>query len=103
VRVRYTLGDIWVQGDGVRVLVLPLSFASGPANSQPADLVRVKVARATALHCPATNVNFADRRPCGNGGGLVYSEGELDQVEAVLVQDPPGVTAEPIPVPEKRR
>ena len=103
VMVRYTLGDVWVQADGVRVLVLPLRFGSGPANGQPADLVRVQVAGASALQCPPTNVNFADRRSCGIGDRLAYHEGELDQVEAVLVPDPAGVTAEPIPVPEKRR
>ena len=103
VMLRYTLGDIWVRADGVRVLVLPLRFGSGPANSQPADLVRVQVSGAQALQCPATNVNFADRRPCGTGGRLVYHDAELDQVEAVLVPDPVGVTAEPILVPEKRR
>jgi hypothetical protein len=103
VRIRYTLDEVWVQADGVRVLVLPLSFASGPASSQPADLVRVRVAGAAELQCPATNVNFADRRPCGAGDVLAYSDGELDQVEAVLVPDPVGVTAQPIPVSEKRR
>ena len=103
VSVRYTLSDVWVQADGVRVLVLPLSFASGPASRQPADVARVQVRGADALQCPATNINFADRSTCGSGGRLAYHDGELDQVEAVAVVDPAGVTAEPIPVPEKRR
>ena len=58
---------------------------------------------ASTLQCPATNVNFADRLPCGAGARLPYHDGELNQVEAVVVADPAGVTAEPIPVPEKRR
>ena len=98
VMLRYTLGEVWVQADGVRILVLPLRFGSGPANSQAADLVRVQVVGASALQCPATNVSFADRRPCGTGGRLAYHDEELNQVEAVLVPDPAGVTAEPIPV-----
>jgi hypothetical protein len=96
--ISYTLGEVWVQADGVRVLVLPLSFVSGPAHGQSADLVRVRVRGASALQCPATNVNFADRRPCGTGDRLTYHHGELNQVEAVVVADPAGVTAEPIPV-----
>jgi hypothetical protein len=103
VMISYTLGEVWVQADGVRVLVLPLQFGSGPANSQPADLVRLQVPGASLLQCPATNVNFADRRACGDGDRLAYYDGELDQVEALVVSDPAGVTAEPIPVPEKRR
>ena len=103
VMISYTLGEVWVQADGVRVLVLPLQFGSGPANSQPADLTRLQVPGASALQCPATNVNFADRRACGAGDRLAYHDGELDQVEAVVVPDPAGVTAEPIPVTEKRR
>lgn len=98
VMISYTLGDVWVQADGVRILVLPLSFGSGPANRQPADLIRLQVQGASTLQCPATNVNFADRRPCGTGARLAYHDSELDQVEAVLVPDPAGVTAEPIPV-----
>ena len=35
VMISYTLGDVWVQADDVRVLVLPLSFGSGPASRQP--------------------------------------------------------------------
>ena len=101
--ISYTLGDVWVRADGVRTLVLPLSFGSGPANRQPADQVRLQVQGASTLQCPATNVNFADRRSCGTGARLAYHDGELDQVEAVVVADPAGVTAEPIPVPEKRR
>jgi hypothetical protein len=87
----------------VRILVLPLQFVRGPANPQSADLVRLKVRGASALQCPATNVNFADRRSCGDGDRLAYHDGELDQVEALVVPDPAGVTAEPIPVPERRR
>jgi hypothetical protein len=102
VMISYTLGEVWVQADGVRILVVPLRFGSGPANRQPADLVRLQVPGASALECPATNVDFADRRACGTGDRLVYHDGELDQVEAVVVPDPAGVTAEPIPVREKR-
>jgi hypothetical protein len=83
--------------------VLPLRFGSGPASGQPADVVRVQLRGASGLQCPATNVNFADPRPCGTGDRIIYYDGELDQVEAVLVPDSVGVTAEPIPVPEKHR
>jgi hypothetical protein len=98
VMISYTLGDVWVEAEGARVLVLPLRFVSGPANPQAADLVRVQVRGASALECPATNVDFADRRPCGTDARLAYHNDELNQVEAVLVPDPAGVTAEPIPV-----
>jgi hypothetical protein len=103
VMVSYTLGDVWVRADGVRVLVLPLRFVSGPANPQAADLVRLQVPGAAALQCPATKIDFADRPACGDGDRLVYHDGELNQVEAVVVPDPAGITAEPIPVTEKRR
>jgi hypothetical protein len=92
-----------VRADGVRLLVLPLRFVSGPAQPQAADLVRLQVSGASTLQCPATNINFADRRACGARDRLVYHDGELNQVEAVVVPDPAGVTAEPIPVPERRR
>jgi hypothetical protein len=103
VMISYTLGDVWVRADGVRVLVLPLRFVSGPANPQAADLVRLQVPGAAALQCPATNIDFADRPACGDGDRLVYHDGELNQVEAVVVPDPAGVTADPIPVSERRR
>jgi hypothetical protein len=103
VLISYTLGEVWVQADGVRIFVLPLRFGSGPANPQPTDQVRLQVPGASVLQCPVTNVNFADRRACGAGDRLVYHDGELEQVQAVVVPDPAGITAEPIPVTEKRR
>jgi hypothetical protein len=103
VEFSYVLGDVWVEADGVRLLVLPLRLASGPANSQPVDLVRLQVRGAGRLECPATNVAFAERRSCGEGGWLVYHLDDLDQVEAVVVPEFGGVTAAPIPVTEKSR
>ena len=91
------LGDVWVEADGIRLLVLPLRFASGPGNGQPQDLVRLQVAGAGALQCPATNVNFSDRRSCGEGDRLTYRPDDVDQQEAVAVTEPSGVTAEPDP------
>ena len=52
---------------------------------------------------PATNVNFADRRPCGEGDRLTYHPHDAEQREAVVVTSPAGVTAAPIPVTEKTR
>ncbi len=103
VEFSYVLGDVWVEADGVRLLVLPLRFASGPGNGQPQDLVRLEVKDAGELQCPATNVNFSDRRTCGDGGRLTYRPYEVDQQEAVAVSDLPAITAEPIPVTEKAR
>ena len=103
VEFSYVLGDVWVQVDGVRLLVLPLRFASGPGNGQPQDLVRLQVTGAGELQCPATNVNFSDRRTCSDDGRLTYHPSELDQREAVAVPDLTAITAEPIPVTEKAR
>ena len=103
VEFSYVLGDVWVEADGVRLLVLPLRFASGPGNGQPSDLVRLQVRGAGALECPATNIDFADRRTCGEGDRLTYRPHEVDQREAVAVTSPVGVTAAPIPVTEKTR
>ena len=103
VEFSYVLGDVWVEADGVRLLVLPLRFASGPGNSQPADLVRLWVRGTGALECPATNIDFAERRRCGDGDRLVYRPHQADQREAVAVTEPSGVTAAPIPVTEKSR
>jgi hypothetical protein len=103
VEFSYVLGAVWVQADGVRLLVLPLQFASGPGNGQPQDLVRLQVRGAGALQCPATNINFSERRSCGDGDRLVYRPDDLDQREAVTVTEPAGVTAPPVPVPEKTR
>ena len=103
VEFSYVLGDVWVQVDGVRLLVLPLRFASGPGNGQPQDLVRLQVTGAGELLCPSTNVNFSDRRTCSDDGRLTYHPFELDQREAVAVTDLTTITAEPIPVTEKAR
>ena len=46
-----------------------------------------QVKGAGELQCPATNVNFSDRRTCGDGGRLTYRPYELDQREAVAVSD----------------
>jgi hypothetical protein len=103
VEFSYVLGDVWVEAEGTRLLVLPLRFASGPGNGQPQDLVRLQVPGVGALQCPATNVNFSERRRCGDGDRLVYRPDDVDQREAVVVTEPSGVTAAPIPVTEKTR
>ena len=103
VEFSYVLGDVWIEADGTRLLVLPLTFAGGPADGQPADLVRLQVRGAGELQCPATNVNFSDRRACGDGDRLTYRPHRMDQLEAVAVPNPSGVTATPIPVTEKAR
>lgn len=102
VELSYVLGDVWVEAGGVRLLVLPLRFASGPANQQPADLTRVLVKVAGVLECPATDRSLGEREPCGEGGRLTYRD-NLDDVEAVVVANPTGITAAPIPVTEKPR
>lgn len=103
VEFSYVLGDVWVEADGLRLLVLPLRFASGPGNGQPQDLVRLQVKGAGALQCPATDLNFSERRTCGDGGRLTYSPDGLGQREAVAVTDLTQITAEPIPITEKAR
>jgi hypothetical protein len=102
VEFSYVLTDVWVVADGVRALVLPLQFARGPGNGQPQDLVRLRVRGAAGMQCPPTNVTFAERRKCGYDQ-LTYRAGDLDQVQAVAVPEPVGVTAEPVPVTEKSR
>lgn len=104
-RIEFTfvLGDTWVAADGVRLLVLPLRFASGPDTGQPADLVRLQINGAVRLECPDSSEGFADRLPCGNGDQLVYRPRELQSQEAVTVPDPGFITTPPIPVTEKAR
>jgi hypothetical protein len=95
------LADLWVRADGGNALVLPLSFASGPAAGQPADLVRIQVTGAAALQCAATNLNFSERRRCGSRGSFTYHDQEFSEVSAIVMTDPPTVTADPIPVTER--
>ena len=52
----YVLGDVWVEADGARLLVLPLRFASGPGNGQPMDLIRLEVRDASTLRTLMRNI-----------------------------------------------
>lgn len=103
VEFSFVLGDVWVQASGVRLLVLPLRFASAPDTGQPADLVRLTVRGAPRLDCPDRDEPFADRPRCGQGDRLVYHPAELRTLEAVTVNDPGFVEAAPIPIAEKAR
>lgn len=98
------LSDVWVEVRGVRVLVLPLRFASGPDPGQPADQVRLTVKGAGRLDCPGSDEAFADRQECGDNSELLrYRPAEIKTLEAVTVPDPGFITAPPIPVTERAR
>lgn len=98
------LSDVWVEVAGVRVLVLPLRFASGPHTGQPADQVRLTVKGATRLDCPDSDQVFADRPECGDNKELLrYRPAETRSLEAVTVPDQGVITAPPIPVTERAR
>ena len=103
VMISYTLGEVWVQADGVRCWCCRCSSAAArPTPSRP-TWSGCRCAGATRLQCPATNVNFADRR-CVRSGRPAAPTTTVSwtSVEAVVVPDPAGVTAEPIPVTEER-
>lgn len=97
------LSDVWVEVAGVRALVLPLRFASGPDTGQPADQVRLTVNGAVRLDCPDGDEVFADREECGNGELMRYRPSELTTLAAVAVPDPGFITAPPIPVTVRAR
>ena len=100
----FVLSDVWVEVEGVRMLVLPLRFASGPDRGQPADQVRLTVRGATRLDCPDSSEILADRRECGDTEELLrYRPSEIRTLEAVTVPDPGLITAPPVPVTERAR
>ncbi len=97
------LSGVWVDVAGVRALVLPLRFASGPDTGQPADQVRLTVNGAVRLDCPDGDQVFADRQECGDGDLLRYRPSALTTLEAVTLPDPGFITAAPMPVTERAR
>lgn len=104
IEIEFTLADVWVDIDGTRAMVLPLDFFFSH-NDGDLDTTRVQFTD-SALVCPAPNRTWSAESLCldgedGQWSGFLKSSGTTPRdLDGLVALDPPGVTAEPIPVEE---
>ena len=100
--INYRLGDVWVEADGANALVLPLQLRGRPgwlpAGRSGPDPGSWGDPHWSALRPISTSTHAAE---CGSREFFAYHDREYSSVSALVVTDPPGVTAQPIPITER--
>lgn len=107
IEIEFTLGDVWVDIDGTRAMVLPLDFFFSH-NHGDLDATVVRFTD-DALVCSAPNRTWSTQNLCTDGkhgrfSGFLDTSGTTPRdLDGLVAVDPPGITAEPIAVQEWTR
>lgn len=104
IEIEFSLADVWVDIDGTPAMVLPLDFFFSH-NDGDLDTTRVQFTDG-ALVCSPPNRTWSAESLCldgedGQWSGFLEPSGTTPRdLDGLVALDPPGVTAEPIPVEE---